>query len=294
LSVLDTELSFLNIVNEIAKYQGFNPREIIKQLLDLYTTTKEDILADPSGLETIEAEIKVGNEMQHFRFSNNQDFHQDMQFICMMFITRGAAFDKIMRKSTETMSRVMNLLKVKYNINTTKRRPGTSLDSKTITIPRIAASFPAITVGLFHKNFGRSIIDSSQLFAEIDLPRAIFSPMIASVLPKTNNAPLAVILLIAVKTDDVLHQTDNKTALQALFQYLMASYNSTAVTEMVKQKNCEVWGIGSRMNGAFTYNPIILGLVQRSKASISELRSNDPNLQCFKSNLIFLNKFLLG
>lgn len=65
--------------------------------------------------------------------------------------------------------------------------------------------------------------------------------MIASVLPKTDEASLAVVLCIAVKTD-ILHQTDAKTRLQALHTYMTASYNSAAVTEMIKAKNCEQLG----------------------------------------------------
>jgi len=59
------------------------------------------------------------------------------------------------------------MMKTKYNINTVKRKPGSQLDAKTITIPRITASFPSITVGLYMKGFGRNIFDPSEIFGDL-------------------------------------------------------------------------------------------------------------------------------
>lgn len=137
-----------------------------------------------------------------------------------MFITRRTAFEKILRKSNDVMKNIMNMYRQKYNINVTKRAPGSQLDSKTITIPRIAACFPAITVGLFHHGIGRSIIDPEVLFPGLE-PRALFSTMIGSMIPVRDNAPLAVLLSIAVRNDDILHQIDRKTGLSALYTCLL-------------------------------------------------------------------------
>lgn len=101
--------------------------------------------------------------MRVFNISNDDAFRDDMQFICIMFIMRGTAFEKILRKSNDIMKNIMNLYRQKYKINVTKRAPGSQLDSKTIT-KRIAACFPAITVGLFHHGIGRSIVDPEVLF----------------------------------------------------------------------------------------------------------------------------------
>lgn len=89
------------------------------------------------------------------------------QFICLMFITRGAAFDKIRKRSTEAMVECMTLMQNKYGINVLKRRPDTALDGKTITTPEIAASFLVITIGLSHKGFGRSVVDLDSLCSQI-------------------------------------------------------------------------------------------------------------------------------
>jgi len=279
LATLSAEAGFLKALTEVTRYQGFNPREIIKILLDCHEAVQQEVAADASAIEKVEAQVKIGGETKDFLFTSNMPFHSDMQFICLMFITRGAAFDKILKKSSDAMQTCMNLMKIKYNINTMKRKPGQALDGKTVTIPRIAASFPGITVGLFVQGYGRSIVDPSVIFPEMEVPRAIFAPMVSSVIPRSPQAPLAVLLAIAVKTDDILHQVEAKTALNALLQYLLASYNSTAVTELVKIKCCSEWKIGSKTNGAFTYAPTLIEARDFAKNIIRTSRPNDPALE---------------
>lgn len=275
LSVLDDELPFLKALAEVARYEGFDPRVILASLLASHSRYAREYGAHP---EEIELRATVGGEEKVIKYSSNEPFSHDMQFICLMFITRGAAFDKIMKKSSEMMTQVMALMKAKYSINTVKRKPGSSLDSKTITIPRIAASLPSITVGMFHKGFGRSIVDPAALFPGVDLPRVLFSPMIASMLPTNDDSPLAVVLAIAVRTDDILHQTDAKTKMMPLFQYLMASFNSQAQTEPMKARCAVEWGLGTRQNGTFTYKREIVESRERAKAIVEASRAEDDNL----------------
>lgn len=272
---LQRELPLVKAFQELAKYQGFNPREILKLLVEAHERSENEG-GDP---DSIDFEVMVDGQVVKKRFTSKMPFHQDMEFICLMFVTRGAAFDKIQKKSTEAMVSIMNLLKVKYNINTVKRRPGISLDARTITIPRIAASFPGITVGLFHHGLGRMIVDGSALFPDCQLPRAIFAPMMASMIPSTlENPPLAILLCMAVKIDNVLHQTDNKTGLMSLYQYMMASVNSTAFTDRYRTKCCADWGVIVRDNGGSRYVPGVLACRQRAKEIISQSRPNDTNL----------------
>jgi len=279
LESLDLNLGFLRVMHEVSKYQGFNPRDIISQLFNMHSRTRKDIIADPSLRKTLE--IMVTIQGQRAIFSNNMEFHEDMKFICLMFITRGTAFDKIQTKSTsEVMNKCMGMMKTKYNIHTVKRRPSSQLDARTITIPRIAASFPSVIVELYVNGFGRNIFDPSEIFGDLPLPKALMAPMISSCLPKTEGAPLAVMMAIAVKTDDVLYQMDTKTSLSALYQYFMASYNSTAVTETVKMKHCVKWELGTRpANGTFIYTGVLVDLKPRAREFIERSRSTDPYLR---------------
>lgn len=284
--ILTKEISFLKALDEVAKYEGFNPREMIKLLLASHKKYEIMIAQNPLAIETVDGILTINGREETFKFTSGEPFSRDMQFICLMFITRGAAFEKIMKKSSEIMVKCMRILKVKYSINTVTRKPGISLDARTITTPRIAASFPSITVGLFDKGFGRTIFDPETLFPNASsLPRALFAPMISSILPKSQDAPLAVMLLIAVKTDDVLHQVGAKTTLSALYQYLMASFNSTATTEKLKIKYCTLWKICNPIDNTFAYVQDIINLRQGSKDMIQRLRSNDPELSNILSKI---------
>jgi hypothetical protein len=203
-----------------------------------------------------------------------------------MFITRNAAFEKMMKKGAKHMQDCMNILKTKYDINTAKKVPGSQLDSTAITYARIAASFPCVTVELFTKGYGRCIFDPSEIFGSIELPRALFSPMMPSVMMKRPDTPLAILVAIAVKTDDVLYQVDAKTPLQRLHTFFLASYNAT--TEPVKAKLCDVWGICERTNGTsgtvgdITFPDEMKEANTLAKAFISVSTAGD----------LFLNEFL--
>lgn len=279
LELLSKDIPFIKALAEVARYEGFNPRQIVHKLLLKHGETERRIATDPTELESCSFEVEIvegGNKVvKAITFTNNMKFNEDMQMICLMFITRGAVVEKIEKKSNESMKKIMRILKVKYDINTNKRKPGTALDSEVITIPRISGSFPNITVGLFNMGFGRCIVEPTTLFPEVVLPRAIMSPMVASIMPQSPNAPLAVLLAIAVRIDDMLHQTDAKTNLTNLHTYMMASFNSTATTELVKMKACQHWGLGTKINGNFVYAEVIVSCKPRAKEII---RSSRPNL----------------
>lgn len=283
-AALDRATDYIKKIEEVSKYEGFNPREMASMLLKMHTTHHAEVLTGGDA-EEISAEITVGGASKSFNFTSDMPFGSDIQFICLMFITRGSAFDKIMSKSSEAMKKCMTLLKTKYNINTTKKRPGTTLDSKVVTIPRIAATFPGVTVGLFHRGIGRTIYDVELLFPGITPPRALFSPMISSVLVHKENAPLAVMLALAVKVDDVLHQVDNKTPLTSLYTYMLASYNSTATTNLMKMKYCDEWRLGVKTNGEFEYNDVVVNMRPRAVEIIRSSRNNDPSLNSILSKV---------
>lgn len=117
---LETELS-LRAINEVSKYEGiiiyegFNPREIQKALLNAHENTKR-ICEDVTAIEKIEY-IVVNGESKTFKFSNNMPFNTDIEFICLMFIIQRSAYEKIMRKSSEVMKNYIRIMKTKYNIN---------------------------------------------------------------------------------------------------------------------------------------------------------------------------------
>lgn len=272
------DLSFIKCLVEIMKYKGnprrtriqFDHKKLIAILLKKHGDKARSIQSNPGVLKQVIASVKVEDRVKESIFTNNMPFVQDMKFICLMFL--------LLPKISRAMIDVMALMKNKYGINMIKRRPGQSLPAEIITIPRIAACFPAVVVGLFDEGFGEIIFDPKTLFPEGTIPRVIYAPMVTSVLPNVADLPIVVFLAIAVKTDDILHQTDAKTSLSALYQYLTASINSTVVSNDFKVKYTESWKIGTRVNGIFTYNPTIVGLKETAKAFIRTSRANDSQL----------------
>lgn len=174
------------------------------------------------------------------RYTGDESFMRDMGIICQMFILRGAAVQKIEQKSTDMMKFIVSLMKVKYTIDTNKRAPGRQIPSDVITISRIAACFPSVTVTLFVRDLGRHLVDPEIIFHGVILPpKALFSPMVASTFPVTTTKPLAPLLLIAIHTDNLLHRVAERTGLRNLFTFLKASYNSNAMTEKSKTSCCK-------------------------------------------------------
>lgn len=282
LESLNRNLLQIRLMSEISRYEGFDPKELIQKLLIKYDESKRIYQENPGAIRGVDTSIRIGENVHPFKFSNDEPFSSDMQMLCLIFITRGAVFKKIMEKSSEHLKSILAFLKVKYDINTQPRKPGTTIAAEIITIPRIAGSFPVITVNLFHKGFGRVIFDPKSLY-NIELPRAIFSPMMSSMLPNQDNTPVAVFFAISVKTDDILHQTTTKTSLMVLYQYFLASYNSLATTKRMKVMCCSEWGIGrsALQNGSPTliYSEIIMGLRDTAKLFIRSSRPTDTNLE---------------
>lgn len=286
---IEANIDFLRKVEKLCKYEGFNPREIAFSLLEKHKATKALVTADPErNKRRVIGSMSDGSVIE---ITNNMEFKEDMQFLCLIFITRGSAYDKILRKSNEFVRGVMDMMKGKYGINTAKRGAGRPLDSTTITIPRISASFPALTVDLFDRKIGRPIVDPSIIFPGVELPRALFSPMASSMLPEHVNSPKAVMVAIAIAIDDVLHPMDQKTSLQNIYTYFMASYTSTAMTKFIKIEYCKKWGIinadlRNRTTMAnFTYKVEIIDARVPALQFISRSRPNDPYLQAL-TNLL--------
>jgi len=278
-ATLERNIELMKAIQHVGKYEGFNPREIVIRLVRRHEEASAQALRDPASVDRIEFPVTEDDgTVRNVVFTSNESFTQDMLFICMMFISRGAAFDKIVNKSNRYMQSLMGMIKTKYNINTEKRRPGVTLDSKTITIPRISASFPNLTIGSFINGFGRCVFDIHNFFPDKNPPRALFAPFIGSALVAQDDAPKAVLLAIAIKTDDVLHQTGAKTTLKALMTYLDASYKSNALPAETRLAYCFDWGLVEQTNGNIIYKIVVTELRPLARAMVQRWRPEDPDL----------------
>lgn len=71
---------------------------------------------------------------------------KDLQFLLTVFCIRGCCWDKIIQKSGEDACLILNHLKEKLQFDTTVRPAGKSLPDDIITVARLAACFPIITI----------------------------------------------------------------------------------------------------------------------------------------------------
>lgn len=278
-TTISLEIRSLKALREVMKYEGFDPKIIMKKMLEAHTLTHQNILADADSKWSMTIEVETEGVKTVVDMSNDMEFHVDVQHLCLIFISRGAAYDKIFKKSGKPMQELMSILKEKYGITTIRRQPGTQLDANVITLPRIAATFPTVTVELFHQGLGRTLVEPSEIVGRnVEWPRAFLSPMVASMIPHVDHSPKAQLLAIAVAIDDLLHQTDTKTKLKALFQYMMASYQSTAINPGLKISRCKKWGI-LQPDQNITFADSIVDCREDCKSMIRRRRAEDPDLE---------------
>nr|DBA44331.1 TPA_asm: nucleocapsid [Cotesiavirus chinense] len=174
-------------------------------------------------------------------------FLDDMYFLISTFLIRGSSIDKISKKSTEAMVQILDHLTAKYMIAKQKRKAGSALDPKIVTLPRICATFPTLTVDIFVQcQTIRYLVEPTSVFPGLtmkDYPRALWSPMIASVIPN-KKVPVYILYSLALATDNLLHdKREERTNPLKLADYLLASCKSTATTESNKREKCIAWNI---------------------------------------------------
>nr|XP_046484641.1 eukaryotic translation initiation factor 4B2-like [Neodiprion pinetum] len=137
---------------------------------------------------------------ESLEYIDNELLSTDVKLLCMIFSTRESSFAKSVSKSSKDFSQLMNMIKEKYNLNTSKRATGETLP----------------------------------------MPMALFSPLIPACTPRsikengvcTNIHPQ--VMLIAVFVDDIINPPTKRTPLQQMWQFYLASFQSQMVPEDVK------------------------------------------------------------
>ena len=125
--------------SEILAYQDFDPAVTIKILLE-----KHEAAIRKEGI----SDLKL----------NRTDFNAVMSYCIAIFLTRGTNWENIKRKSTLDLQRIMDYLSNNYAIRTKQSKEKGAPEPKVITLSRIAASLPHITVTLFHAGIGRTLL----------------------------------------------------------------------------------------------------------------------------------------
>lgn len=189
---------------------------------------------------------------------------------------------KIAKKSARYFAAVARMLAAKYNIRTAekgeRRRRVEALGPEVITLPRIAACFAELTTNLYHREFGRAIINLSEFVIDgMEPPKAMFSPMFSSVVRKGYMVGQTMInihsqlMLINILVDNVLHVRNRVTPLDQIWTYYLASYNSSVMLPRARIEQCNRFGV--TVNGHFS--PVITRLREHCLNRIRELRPHE-------------------
>lgn len=265
---------------ECAKYEGFNPILLITMMNNSRKARARAISTSERALQRLTLSVSIEDRTESLEYTDNEALSTDVKLLCMIFATRGFSFAKIAAKSNKEFSQLMNLIKEKYNLNTSKRATGETLPASAITIPRIAASFPAMTTAFYHSRQARLLVQPEVVFPDFLMPPALFSPLIPACTPrslKDNGACTNIhpqVLLIAVSVNDIINPLTKRTPLQQMWQFYLASFQSQMVPEDVRKSYFSKWGMLE--NNAFLSE--IRGAREHSIRMLSTLRATDPTL----------------
>lgn len=298
--LVNPDADFLKVLKSALEYQGFDPRVVMRQIIrnrNAYISLKKpQMLWDLSNVNddfAIKRDTTAGN-----RFSNEESLSRDLTFLIMMFLLRNNHISKIIQKSIQGLSAILEMLKEKYDINDEVRASGTALGSKDVTLPRMAGVLPSVAVHMFHSKAVKEIVPyssipgiaepserveevsgtSSGVVTDKDISHAICCPFLPSLHPKTKLGQShlhALMLYVAIKMDDTIHKKEkNFTPLGDLMTYYKAGFDSPATPDKARIEVMRKVGLMSR-NG-IEFNLEVLQVTQACFLALKTIRSDDP------------------
>ncbi|XP_044012225.1 uncharacterized protein LOC122855125 [Aphidius gifuensis] len=214
-----------------AEYVRYEPSCMLSVLYKRYTDYESD--------DRVTARLEGGPE-----FKDNMTFTQDITFLITILLTKGSDVNKIKNQLTKKFSDILTHLVQKYKIYTSDDRARRNL--YTVTLPRVAACFPQITVNLFHQGFGRAMMEIPSYFGELPVPKVVLSMCFASVMPTKKGETLHhLIIWINYLNDLVIHQTQPEmlTPMSLLISYHFAAFQSEGIRENLRDKVFEKMGL---------------------------------------------------
>lgn len=123
-ATLETEKACLNLLKNVMQ---FNPQQLITTLLQKHKDMAQNIEAFPDALKSVSGKVMDRDQGRSILvYTNNETFHNNIQFVCWIFIIHKTPFD-IKNKNSKLIVEIMDILKHKYDIKLTKGKPGVSL-----------------------------------------------------------------------------------------------------------------------------------------------------------------------
>ncbi|KAJ8706907.1 hypothetical protein PYW07_012985 [Mythimna separata] len=165
--IINVKADWVKLVRTALEYQGFDPRVILSQLLrnrKSYEAQKNALVQ--WDLSNVGDDLKwTPNSEPANCFSNQESVSKDINFMITVFLARNNHIGKIIKKARGGVDDILNMLKEKYVIDDDVHKSGTSLESRTITLPRIAGTlpriagvFPGTAVRMFHDATVKEIV----------------------------------------------------------------------------------------------------------------------------------------
>lgn len=158
--IFNPNAAFITLFNRALEYQGFDPKIVLKQMCHnaaAYRDANPGVQAwDMSNVNNdfvTTATTVAGN-----RFTNAEKLPRDVSVLVLMFLTRNSHISKIIKKSRSEIADILEMLKEKYDINDETRSSGTQIGATDVTLPRIAAIFPATAARYFHMKVVKEIV----------------------------------------------------------------------------------------------------------------------------------------
>lgn len=256
-----------------SRYQGFDPSTILKKIVKSWREAKRQ------PMQSFHLQYEFGDVVETWTYTSHESLVDDMIFLIITFLNRGAVVAKITKKSATDFAAVLRMLIAKYNIRPNeepaRRRRAEALAPEVITLPRIAACFAQLTTVLYDAGFGRAIVNFDTDFP--GFPGAIFSPMFPSVVMKgykENDHMVNIhpqLVLIAILNDNVLHARDRVTPLDQIWTYYLAAHNSNVLIPAARERQCNLFKVTE--NGKF--RQYILNRRDHCIRRIRELRPHE-------------------
>lgn len=180
-------LKYQDSLGGALEYQGFDPIVIIKAMLAAkksYDDSRRELvqwdLSNMNGGLAASAGTTAGN-----KYSNQECFVKDVQFLVTVYLTRNNHFSKINKKSRAGISDILATLQTKYGIDDEVHESGTPLSSIAITLPRITGCFPTVACPMFHEGIGKLAFGSlPHTSGSRELSRAVVCSLLPSCTPK--------------------------------------------------------------------------------------------------------------
>ena len=263
------EATMPRLQQDITEFESFDPKFIIKSMLTAHRVMRDKVKAGEMGLISIPIVTSVETTDRTNLFTNNLPFVEDLKILCSIFVTGG--FQKIMN-SSRNVGQVLRVLRGKYDILPNPRKSVyLPLKADIITLPRIAAAFPILTVVLFHQGLGKVPVQPSEIVGrDVEWPRAFLCCMMASMVPEIINKPVAQLLAVAVANR-------RNTKLIHLLRDLKASLQSTVIPNEVKLSGYRKWGL--MVEEVEEFIPAIKDSAMDCKEYIRAQRPDDPDLE---------------